>query len=119
MSSIRKGASVQFNNTTGGDLAKGAVVVLGSIIGVTAMAIAQDETGTVCIEGVFEVPKVPAAVFAQGEKLIFDSSAGEFDDSSATPASGDVTGAAVAMVAGAASETTCQVLLTPGNTAVA
>jgi len=66
------------------------------------------------------VPKVAAAVFAQGEKLVFDVSAngglGAFDDSAAVPAAGDVTGGAIAWVAGANAETTCTIKLTPGNT---
>jgi predicted RecA/RadA family phage recombinase len=64
---------------------------------------------------VFEVPKVSAAVFVVGEKLLWDVSAGAFDDSAATPASGDVMGGAVAFRAGANAETTCYVKLTPGN----
>lgn len=71
------------------------------------------------IEGIFELNKVDAAVFVVGEKLIWDitedSDAGGFDDSAATPASGDLTGAAIAMRAGANGETTCLVKLTPGN----
>jgi hypothetical protein len=58
-------------------------------------------------------------VFVKGEKLVFDVSAGAFDDSLASPASGDVTGGAVAWEAGANTETTCTVKLTPGNSAVA
>jgi len=72
----------------------------------------------VAIEGVFEAPKVSGAVFGVGEKLIWDVSAGAFDDSAATPASGDVTGAAIAMRAGQNNETTCLVKLTPGNAAL-
>ena len=73
-------------------------------------------TGAVAVEGVFSgVPKVTAAVFAQGEKLIWDVSAGKFDDSAAIPATGDVTGGAVAWVAGANLETTCTIKLTAGN----
>jgi len=50
-----------------------------------------------------------------GEKLVWDTSAGKFDDSAATPASGDITGAAVAVIAGTSSDTTATVKLTPGN----
>jgi len=108
------------NFVTAGAVASGAVVVMGHTLGVALKAAtASGETIPVAIEGVFTVPKVAAAVFAQGEKLIFDisaaSGAGEFDDSSATPATGDITGGAIAMVAGANAETTCVVKLTPGN----
>lgn len=117
------GNVIQWTNGTGADVASGQIIKLGSILGVALVAIAIGETGSVAIEGVFSgVPKVSAAVFAQGEKLVFDvsanSGAGAFDDSAATPASGDVTGGAIAWVAGANLETTCTIKLTPGNTTV-
>ncbi len=105
------------NYTAGANIAAGDLVVMGHTIGVALTDIANGATGAVAIEGVFTVPKVSAAVFAVGEKLILDVSATPpaFDDSAATPASGDITGGAVAMVAGANLETTCVVKLTPGN----
>ena len=114
----RDGKVIDF--VTAGAVTVNSVLVMGHILGVALKAAtASGETIPVAIEGVFTVPKVAAAVFAQGEKLIFDvsaaSGAGEFDDSSATPASGDITGGAIAMVAGANLETTCVVKLTPGN----
>lgn len=116
---VQPGNAISWTNGTGSDVSSGDVVVMGNTIGIAEVDIADTETGTVCIEGVFTVPKVSAAVFAVGEKLIYDVSAGEFDDSSATPATGDVTGGAVAVAAGANGETTATVKLTPGNTAVA
>lgn len=117
---VQPGDSITWNNGTGSAVSSGDVVVIGNTIGIAAGDIANGADGTVLTDGVFSgVPKVSAAVFAQGEKLIWDSSAGKFDDSSATPATGDVTGGAVAWVAGANAETTCTIKLTPGNTAVA
>lgn len=116
------GNTIQWTNGTGAAVASGQMVKVGpSMLGVALVAIAIGATGSVAVEGVFSgVPKVSAAVFAQGEKLIWDVSAngalGAFDDSAATPASGDVTGGAIAWVAGANTETTCTVKLTPGNT---
>jgi len=111
------------NFTTAGAVASGAVVKMANTLGVAlASASGSGVVIPVAIEGVFTVPKVSAAVFAVGEKLIWDVSAnggaGEFDDSAATPATGDVTGAAIAMVAGANLETTCVVKLTPGNSTI-
>lgn len=103
------------NYVAGADIASGDVVELKHCIGVALADIANGDTGSVAVEGVFELPKVSAAVFVQGEKLVWDTSAGAFDDSAATPATGDITGAAVAMRAGANAETTCLVKLTPGN----
>lgn len=116
------GNVIQWTNNTGGIVASGRVVKIGNALGVALVTLAIGETGSVAVEGVFNgVPKVSAAVFVQGEKLIFDVSAGqgEFDDSLALPAAGDVTGGAIAWVAGAAGQTTCTIKLTPGNTAVA
>ncbi len=98
-------------------IASGDVVVLKHIIGIALKSGVSGDVIAVGIEGVFNnVPKVTAAVFVVGEKLIWDTSASKFDDSSATPASGDITGAVVAIIAGTSSDTTCTVKLTPGNT---
>lgn len=107
--------------TAGADIAAGDLVVMGNTLGVALTAIANGAVGSVAIEGVFEgVPKVSAAVFVVGEKLILDVSAtpDAFDDSAATPATGDITGAAIAVKAGANAETTCTIKLTPGNTTI-
>lgn len=115
------GNTIQWTNGTGAAVASGQMVKVGpSMLGVALVAIASGAAGSVAVEGVFSgVPKVSGAVFAQGEKLIWDVSAngalGAFDDSAATPATGDVTGGAIAWVAGANTETTCTVKLTPGN----
>jgi len=101
--------------TAGGTIASGAVVELKHSLGVALKGASSGDVIAVAIEGVFELPKVSAAVFVVGEKLIWDTSAGAFDDSAATPATGDITGAAIAMRAGANGETTCLVKLCPGN----
>jgi predicted RecA/RadA family phage recombinase len=114
---VQEGAVINYANA-GSAIAAGDVVVMGHVIGVALTNIAATSgVGAVAIEGVFTVPKVSAAVFTQGEKLVFDVSATPpaFDDSSASPATGDITGGAIAMVAGANLETTCVVKLTPGN----
>lgn len=107
------------NYIAAGNITSGQVVVMGHTLGVALKSGVSGDTIPVAIEGVFELPKVSAAVFTVGEKLIFDisaaSGAGEFDDSAATPATGDITGGAVAMRLGANAETTCLVKLTPGN----
>lgn len=113
--SVQAGSVIEWTNGTGSDVASGDVVPLKHCLGVAVTDIADTEAGTLAIEGVFEVPKVSAAVFEAGEKLIWDASAGEFDDSSATPATGDLTGAAIAIEAGANLETVCKVKLTPCN----
>ncbi len=116
------GDVIQWTNGTGSAVASGQVVRVGlHTLGVALVALANGATGSVAVEGVFSgVPKVSAAVFVQGEKLLFDVSAGSgvgaFDDSAATGATGDVMGGAIAWVAGGNGETTCTIKLTPGNT---
>jgi len=118
MTQSRQGKSIKFTNG-GSAVVKGAVVVIGNCLAIAAMNVAAGAEGIAHLEGVFTAPKVSGAVIAQGEKLVYDVSASAFDDSSATPASGDVTGGAVAMAAGVDGDTTISVMLTPGNTAVA
>ena len=80
--------------TATADKTSGQVVRVGNILGVCLTDIANGETGSVQITGVFNVPKVSGAVIAAGESLTWDASAAAFDDNAATPATGDVTGAA-------------------------
>lgn len=121
---VTDGKVIQWTNGTGAAVASGQVVRVGpGTLGVALVALAIGAAGSVAIEGVFSgVPKVSAAVFAQGEKLLFDVSAGSgvgaFDDSAATGATGDVMGGAVAWVAGLNTETACTIKLTPGNSTV-
>ncbi len=110
---VQKGDVI--DHTLAGTVAKGAPVALKHNIGVALAGGGSGDGIPVAVEGVFTVPKVSGAVFVVGEKLIWDSSAGAFDDSAATPASGDITGAVMAVVAGADGETTATVKLTPGN----
>jgi len=93
----KHGMVLTYSNT-GTAIASGDTVVVGDILGVALVDIAATTgTGTVQIEGVFNLPKVDGAVIAQGEGVIWDSSAGMFDDKNATPGAGDVSGAAVAL----------------------
>jgi predicted RecA/RadA family phage recombinase len=101
--------------TLSGTVLAGAVVVLKHNIGIALKSGVSGDVIPVAIEGCFTVPKVSAAVWVAGEKLIYDVSASEFDDSAATPAAGDITGGVMAMAVGSASETTAVVKLTPGN----
>lgn len=104
--------------TAAADITAGSVVKIKNILGVALTDIANGDTGSVQIDGVFEVPKVSGAVIAQGESLTWDVSAAAFDDNAATPATGDVTGApAVAFEAKGNATTTLLVKFTgvPGT----
>lgn len=112
---VEEGEVKDWTNDSGGDVVSGQVVKMSHTLGIAVTDIASGAVGAVRVQGVYTVPKVTAAVFAVGEKLLWDVSAGKFDDAAATPATGDVMGAAVAWKAGANLETECQILLTPGN----
>lgn len=114
---IQPGKVIQY--TAGSNITAGTVLPIGNILGVALNDIANGATGSVMIEGVFTAPKVSAAVIAQGEKLVWDVSAGAFDDGAATPATGDVSGApAVAFEAAGNGVTSLAVKFTgvPGTT---
>ena len=115
---IQTGARMTWTNG-GIAVVSGQVVKVGNILAVATGDIANGATGELAF-GVYTVPKVTAAVVAQGESLTWDVSAAKFDDNAATPATGDVTGAAaVAWTAGANGETTLAVMFTgvPGTVA--
>ncbi len=108
---IQDGNVIQY--TAGADITAGSVVKMGGTLGVALTDIANGATGSVAIQGVFELPKVSGAVIAQGESLVWDVSAGKFDDNLATPATGDVSGAsAIAWEAAGNGVTTLAVRLT-------
>ena len=109
-------------HTAAAAISSGDVVVMGTRLGVALGDIANGETGSVMVRGVFRLPALSAAVIAAGETLTWDisanSSAGAFDDDQATPATGDLTGAcAVAVAASGNGDTTVDVYLTgvPGT----
>lgn len=108
--------------TAGADITSGQVVKVGHLLGVACADIADGAQGEVAITGVYNCPKVSGAEIAAGEPLTWDVSAntntGAFDDKAASPATGDVTGAAaVAVEAAGAGVTTIAVRFTgvPGT----
>lgn len=111
---VQPGDVLTYTNGTGSAIDAGAVVKLGATgnatLGIALTDIANGASGSVQIRGVFTVAKVSAAVFKQGESLIWDASASAFDDNQATPASGDVSGSVIAAADGANLETTCKAL---------
>lgn len=112
---IQPGANRTWVNATGSDVVAGQVVKVGQMLAIAAVDIANGASGTVAFEGVFRVPKVSAAVIAHGEMVLWDvsanSGAGGFDDNQATPATGDVSNAAVAAEAAGDGATTVLIQL--------
>lgn len=96
----------------------GQVVRIGNLLAVANHKAAIGAELECNLRGVYVVPKVAGAVIAQGETLVWDSSAGAFDDNLAVPAAGDIGGAAaVAFEAAGAGVATMAVLFTgvPGT----
>jgi predicted RecA/RadA family phage recombinase len=115
---IHEGKLFSWTNSTGSAVASGDIVPIAGILAVATVDIADGATGTVKVGYAVKAPKVSAAVIAQGETLTWDVSAGAFDDNAATPATGDITGAAAfAMSAAGNDDTVVEVVLTgvPGT----
>jgi len=93
---VSKGKTLDYTNS-GADIAVNSVVIVGSLVGVAAVDIATGETGTLDIEGVFNLPKVDGADITQGDTVNYDVSVSKFDDNAAVAAAGDITGSCIAM----------------------
>ena len=108
---IEEGKTLDYTNA-GSAIASGDVVIVAGLIGVAHDDIAATTgTGVLHTDGVFELPKVSAAVIAAGEDVIWDVSAGAFDDNLATPGTGDVSKGATAWEAAGNGVTTVKVKL--------
>jgi predicted RecA/RadA family phage recombinase len=94
--------------TAGADIAVDDIVVLGVIdakkckVGVAREAIANGATGIVAVSGVFEFPKVSAAVIKAGESVTWDSDPGAVEDNAHATGAGDVIEFGTAMTDAAA-----------------
>ena len=70
---VQEGKALDYT-PSGSSLASGDFVLIGTIGGIAATAIADGKKGAVHIAGVFSVPKATGAV-TQGQKLYWDSTA--------------------------------------------
>jgi predicted RecA/RadA family phage recombinase len=116
---VYDGATIPYTNGGGATIDANTIFRVGQIMAVALVDIAVGDTGTCAIEGVWTVPKVSAAVIAQGESVIWDESVDAFDDNAATPATGDVSGCCVAVEAAGGGVTTIDVKLNVGVGTVA
>ncbi|MCG8357609.1 MAG: DUF2190 family protein [Kiloniellales bacterium] len=111
---IQDGTRMTYENASGSTIAGGSLVVVGNHFGVAAADIPDGGVGALLMEGVFELPKVAAADIGQGQSVIWDVSNGAFDDNLATPAAGDVSGAATAWAAAGVNATVVAVKINTG-----
>lgn len=70
----QRGEALDYTNNTEETIEAGAVIAFGQRVGVAATDIAPGETGSLHVEGVFEVPKGEGAIEA-GTDVYFDVAA--------------------------------------------
>ena len=78
---VQEGKVMTWTNATGSAVAAGAVVVVGSLVGVALGSIANGATGELAIEEVWEVTKDATLAISQGADVFWDAV-----NSKATPA---------------------------------
>ena len=73
------GNVLNYANGSGSDLASGNIVSTGGLVGVALVDIANGESGSVAITGVFEVANGDSTAIPQGAELFYDSATGKVD----------------------------------------
>lgn len=101
-------------HTAGATISSGDVVELSDVVGVALNDAASGAEVECKITGVFTLAKVSGTAFVQGDALNWDASAGNFTKS-ATAATGDITGGAIAAATAASGATSAAVRLCPGS----
>lgn len=94
--------------TAGADIASGEGVLIGSLFGVAAGAIANGAEGVINLTGVYGLPKAPSQAWTIGAKIYWDDAN---DRCTITAGSLTLIGVAVAAVGAGAGETVGRVRL--------
>lgn len=103
---VQEGESLEYANT-GAAIAAGAVVVIGTVVGIAATDIAATTgVGTVVTAGVFNLPKNVGTTITQGSLVYWDATPGEVT----TTSSGNTLMGTAHAAAGSA-DATCDVRL--------
>ncbi len=71
---IQNGDMISVTALAGG-VASGQGIVVGSLFGVAAKAAAEGESVEIATVGVYDLPKAPATVIAQGARVAWDDTA--------------------------------------------
>ena len=69
---LQRGESLDYTNATEDTIPDGAVVAIGSRIGVTGCPIPPGQTGSLHVVGVFEIAKTGTAAVEMGQTVYFD-----------------------------------------------
>jgi len=96
---IQDGVHLEYLNESGSTIESGSPVFAGKIIGIALGSIADDATGQIRTQGVFELTKKAALAVTAGDVLFWDADPGEITK---TAADGVFIGYAAADAAGAA-----------------
>ena len=72
---IQEGAAVDY--TPVANTSAGSVVVQGELVGVVKHDIKASELGSIAVEGVFDIDKDEETVFAAGDLVYWDATAGQ------------------------------------------
>jgi predicted RecA/RadA family phage recombinase len=80
-----EGKVLDYTNASGVDIASGDTVLIGTLLGVALVNIPDGETGSVAIEGVFEIRKATGAI-TQGANLYWDADGNPVEGASQTGA---------------------------------
>ena len=71
---LQRGESLDYTNATEDTIPDGAVVTIGSRVGVTGCPIPPGHTGSLHVVGVFEIKKTGTAAIEMGQTVYFDGS---------------------------------------------
>lgn len=69
---LQRGESLDYTNATEDTIPDGALVTIGSRVGVTGCPIPPGRTGSLHVVGVFEIKKTGTAAIAMGQTVYFD-----------------------------------------------
>lgn len=72
----QRGEAIDFTNTTGAAIEANEIVVFGSHIGIAGTPIAKDETGSLHVSGVFEMPKKENEAIGAGTDVYYSADDG-------------------------------------------
>ncbi|MCM1236698.1 MAG: DUF2190 family protein [Ruminococcus flavefaciens] len=95
---LQRGESLDYTNATEDTIPDGAVVTIGTRVGVTGCPIPPGKTGSLHVVGVFEIKKTGTAAIEMGQTLYFDGTG-------MTDTAGDIEAGYAAAPADAAAET--------------
>lgn len=88
---IHKGKILDYTNNTAAAIAYGDVVLIGGRIGIAMEDITIGVTGSLSVEGVYELPADNTAAFAVGDAVYWDNAANQLTKTAGTYKAGYVT----------------------------